>query len=71
MIFSSLNHALRVPLAAEVWSASRTQFAILGQLAWKRKKAGDENAALLLKTLVAHDAVSKKDIQEWKKQASS
>jgi hypothetical protein len=51
--------------------ASRTQLAILGQQAWKRKKAGDQNAALLLKTLVVHDAVSKKDIQGRKKRASS
>jgi hypothetical protein len=54
-----------------VWRAPQTQLAILGQQAWKRKEAGDQNAALLLKTLVVHDAVSKKDIQGWKKQASS
>ncbi len=51
--------------------ASREQFVLLGQQAWKRKEAGDQNAAHLLKTLIAHDAVSKKDRQEWKKLASS
>ena len=49
----------------------RAQLAILGQHAWKCSDAGDQNSTLLLKTLVAHGEVSKKDIQGWKKQASS
>ena len=54
-----------------VWRASQPQLAILGQQAWKRKGAGDQNAALLLKALVDHHGVSKTDIRMWKKQASS